>query len=65
MGPGTPGGYLATPIMSDLKLFKLASDHVTELTVSSMALEKSIQSLTSKADVEKVRHLIQQSYEAN
>lgn len=51
--------------MSDLKLFQLASDHVTELTVSSMALEKSIQSLTSKADVEKVRHLIQQSYEAN
>lgn len=51
--------------MSDLKLFKLTSDHVTELTVSSMALEKSIQSLTSKSDVEKVRHLIQQSYEAN
>lgn len=31
--------------MSDLKLFKLSSDHVTELTVSSMALEKSLQSL--------------------
>lgn len=34
--------------MSDLKLFKLASDHVTELTVSSMALEKSLQSLIEK-----------------
>lgn len=31
--------------MSDLKLFKLASDSVTELTVSSMALEKSLQTL--------------------
>lgn len=34
--------------MSDLKLFKLSSDHVTELTVSSMALEKSLQSLIEK-----------------
>lgn len=34
--------------MSDLKLFKLSSDHVTELVVSSMALEKSLQSLIEK-----------------
>lgn len=34
--------------MSDLKLFKLSSDHVTELPVSSMALEKSLQSLIEK-----------------
>jgi predicted transport protein len=34
--------------MSDLKLFKLTSDHVTELTVSSMALEKSLQTLIEK-----------------
>lgn len=34
--------------MSDLKLFKLASDHVTELTVSSMVLEKPLQSLIEK-----------------
>lgn len=34
--------------MSDLKLFKLTPDHVTELTVSSMALEKSLQSLIEK-----------------
>jgi predicted transport protein len=34
--------------MSDLKLFKLSSDHVTELAVSSMALEKSLQSLIEK-----------------
>jgi hypothetical protein len=34
--------------MSDLKLFKLASDQVTELTVSLMALEKSLQSLIEK-----------------
>ena len=34
--------------MSDLKLFKLSSDHITELTVSSMALEKSLQILIDK-----------------
>lgn len=34
--------------MSDLKLFKLSSDQVTELTVSSMALEKSLQILIEK-----------------
>jgi hypothetical protein len=34
--------------MSDLKLFKLSSDHVTELAVSSVALEKSLQSLIAK-----------------
>ncbi|MCF7673717.1 MAG: DUF5655 domain-containing protein [Akkermansiaceae bacterium] len=34
--------------MPDLKLFKLSADHVTELTVSSMALEKSLQSLIEK-----------------
>lgn len=34
--------------MSDLKLFKLTSDQVTELPVSSMALEKSLQSLIEK-----------------
>lgn len=34
--------------MPDLKLFKLTSDHVTELAVSSMALEKSLQSLIEK-----------------
>ncbi|MES2659168.1 MAG: DUF5655 domain-containing protein [Verrucomicrobiota bacterium] len=34
--------------MSDLKLFKLNPDHVTELAVSSMALEKSLQSLIEK-----------------
>jgi hypothetical protein len=34
--------------MSDLKLFKLSSDHVIELTVSSMALEKTLQSLIEK-----------------
>lgn len=34
--------------MSDLKLFKLSSDHVTELAVSSMALEKSLQTLIEK-----------------
>jgi predicted transport protein len=34
--------------MSDLKLFKLAANQVTELTVSSMALEKSLQSLIEK-----------------
>jgi len=31
--------------MSDLKLFKLAANQVTELPVSSMALEKSLQTL--------------------
>ena len=31
--------------MSDLKLFKLAANQVTELSVSSMALEKSLQTL--------------------
>lgn len=36
------------PAMSDLKIFKLSSDHVTELAVSSMALEKSLQSLIEK-----------------
>jgi predicted transport protein len=34
--------------MSDLKLFKLLADQVTELPVSSMALEKSLQSLIEK-----------------
>ncbi len=34
--------------MSDLKLFKLSADHVSELTVSSMALEKSLQTLIEK-----------------
>jgi predicted transport protein len=34
--------------MSDLKLFKLSPDHVTELTVSSMALEKSLQTLIER-----------------
>ncbi len=34
--------------MSDLKIFKLSSDHVSELPVSSMALEKSLQSLIEK-----------------
>ena len=34
--------------MSDLKLFKLAANQVTELSVSSMALEKSLQSLIEK-----------------
>lgn len=34
--------------MSDLKLFKLAASQVTELFVSSMALEKSLQSLIDK-----------------
>ena len=34
--------------MSDLKLFKLSPDHVTELSVSSMALEKSLQTLIEK-----------------
>ena len=34
--------------MSDLKLFKLTPNHVTELTISSMALEKSLQSLIEK-----------------
>lgn len=34
--------------MSDLKLFKLAANQVTELTVSSMALEKSLQTLIEK-----------------
>ncbi|RYD49004.1 MAG: DUF91 domain-containing protein [Verrucomicrobiaceae bacterium] len=34
--------------MSDLKLFKLASDQVTELPASSMALEKSLQSLIER-----------------
>jgi hypothetical protein len=34
--------------MSDLKLFKLLPDQVTELPVSSMALEKSLQSLIEK-----------------
>ncbi|MEO7099698.1 MAG: DUF5655 domain-containing protein [Luteolibacter sp.] len=34
--------------MSDLKLFKLAPDHVTELAVSSMAVEKSLQILMEK-----------------
>lgn len=34
--------------MSDLKLFKLLPDEVTELPVSSMALEKSLQSLIEK-----------------
>ena len=34
--------------MSDLKLFKLTPDHVIELTVSSMALEKSLQSFFEK-----------------
>lgn len=31
--------------MSDLKLFKLAANQVTELPVSSMTLEKSLQTL--------------------
>lgn len=34
--------------MSDLKLFKLASNQVTELSVSSMSLEKSLQTLIEK-----------------
>jgi len=34
--------------MSDLKLFKLSPDQVTELPASSMALEKSLQSLIEK-----------------
>ena len=34
--------------MADLKLFTLSSDHVTELPVSSMALEKSLQTLIEK-----------------
>lgn len=34
--------------MSNLRLFKLSPDHVDELTVSSMALEKSLQSLIEK-----------------
>jgi predicted transport protein len=34
--------------MSDLKLFKLAATQVTELSVSSMALEKSLQTLIEK-----------------
>lgn len=34
--------------MSDVKLFKLSSDLVTELAVCSMALEKSLQSLIEK-----------------
>lgn len=34
--------------MSDLKLFKLAVNQVTELSVSSMALEKSLQTLIEK-----------------
>ncbi len=34
--------------MSDLKLFKLSPGQVTELPVSSMALEKSLQSLIEK-----------------
>lgn len=34
--------------MSNLKLFKLSSDHVTELTVASIALEKSLQTLIDK-----------------
>lgn len=34
--------------MSELKLFKLSSDHATELTVSSMSLEKSLQSHIEK-----------------
>lgn len=34
--------------MSDLKLFKLAANQVTELSVSSMALEKSLQTLIEK-----------------
>ncbi len=34
--------------MSDLKLFKLTTDHVAVLSVSSMALEKSLQTLIEK-----------------
>lgn len=34
--------------MSDLKIFKLAANQVTELPVSSMALEKSLQTLIEK-----------------
>jgi RecB family endonuclease NucS len=34
--------------MSDLKIFKLAANQVTELSVSSMALEKSLQTLIEK-----------------
>lgn len=34
--------------MSDLKLFKLSYNHVVELAVSSIALEKSLQSLIEK-----------------
>lgn len=34
--------------MSDLKLFKLTPDHVIEVTVSSMELEKSLLSLIEK-----------------
>jgi len=34
--------------MSDLKLFKLATNQVTELPVSSLALEKSLQTLIEK-----------------
>lgn len=34
--------------MSDLKLFKLAANQVSELSVSSMALEKSLQTLIEK-----------------
>ncbi len=34
--------------MPDLKLFKLAADQVKELFVSSMALERSLQSLIEK-----------------
>jgi len=34
--------------MSDLKLFKLFANQVTEFSVSSMALEKSLQTLIEK-----------------
>lgn len=34
--------------MSDLKLFKLAANQVTELSVSSVTLEKSLQTLIEK-----------------
>ncbi len=49
--------------MSDLKLFKLSSDHVT--TIGHFGTGNLELTLTSKADVEKARHLIELSYEAN
>ena len=58
--------------MSDLKLFKLSSASVAEkgfardvTNIGHFGTGNLELTLKSKADVEKARHLIEQSYEAN